>query len=279
MRIEMRGCFFLACKGSRNAAPLQYRLAATQFDPFGIMRRFVHSKYVRNTLYQVPRIDPPRRAIPTPPMRPPLSPAMISAILAALAAIATAAIIAWYQLTQVAVAPSQDGLAGFQPLVEVGGPFELVDHSGKAVTDADYRGEFLLVVFGYTFCPDICPTELQNVATALDELGDKAVSVRPLFITIDPERDTVEYISQYVAHFHPRLVGLTGTSEQIKRAADVYRVFYAKVDDPQATEYLMDHSSFVYLMGRDGKFLTMFSHGTDPSRMAQTIGAYLDQAS
>jgi protein SCO1/2 len=204
---------------------------------------------------------------------------MISAIVAALIAIATAAIIAWYQLTQVAVMPGQDGRAGFQPLVEVGGPFELVDHTGKAVTDANYRGEFLLVFFGYTYCPDICPTELQNVALALDELGDKAGSVRPLFITIDPERDTVEYISQYVAHFHPRLVGLTGTTEQIERAARLYRVFYAKVEDPQATEYLMDHSSFVYLMGRGGEFLTMFPHGIDPSRMAETIGAYVDQAS
>ena len=210
-------------------------------------------------------------------MRLPLSPAMISAIVAALAAIATAATIAWYQLTQVAVSSGQDDLAGFEALVEVGGHFELVDHLGKSVTDADYRGKFLLVFFGYTYCPDICPTELQNVAIALDELGDKADSVRPLFITIDPERDTFEYISQYVAHFHPRLVGLTGTPEQIKRAADVYRVFYAKVDDPQATEYLMDHSSFVYLMGRDGKFLRLFKHGTDPSHMAETISAYVEQ--
>ncbi len=204
---------------------------------------------------------------------------MISAIVAALAAIATAAIIAWYQLTQVAVLPGPDGRAGFQPLVEVGGPFELIDHTGKVATDADYRGEFLLVFFGYTYCPDICPTELQNIALALDELGDRAVSVRPLFITIDPERDTVDYISQYVAHFHPRLVGLTGTAEQIEQVARLYRVFYAKVEDPQATEYLMDHSSFVYLMGRNGQFLTMFPHATDPSRMAETIGAYVDQAS
>ena len=210
-------------------------------------------------------------------MRFPLSPALIGALLAALAAIAAAAIITWFQFTQVAVAPGKNGPVGFQPLVEVGGAFELVDHSGKPVTDADYRGEYLLVFFGYTYCPDICPTELQNMTIAMDELGEKAQFVRPLFITIDPERDTVDYISQYVSHFHPRLVGLTGTQDQIERAARIYRVFYAKVDDPQATEYLMDHSSFVYLMGRDGKLLTTFPHATDPSRMAETIGAYVEQ--
>ena len=166
---------------------------------------------------------------------------MISAILAALAAVATAAIIFWYQLTQVAVAPSQDALVGFQPLVEVGGPFDLIDHTGKPVTDADYRGEFLLIFFGYTYCPDICPTELQNIAIVLDELGEKAVSVRPLFITIDPERDTVEYISQYVGPFHPRMVGLTGTTEQIEKVAGLYRVFCAKFDDPMTCPHERYH--------------------------------------
>ena len=102
----------------------------------------------------------------------------------------------------------------------------------------------------------------------MDELVEKAELVRPLFITLDLERDIVDYLSQYVAHFHPRLVGLTGTQEQIKQAAQLYRVFYAKVGCPHATEHLMDHSSFVYLMGCNGEFLSTFPHCTDPSRMA-----------
>ena len=212
-------------------------------------------------------------------MRQPLSLAMICAIFATLAAIASVAVIGWYQLTQVSVISGQKNLAGFEPLVEVGGAFNLVDQSGKSVTEKDYRGKFLLVVFGYTYCPDICPIELQNVAITLDKLGKKSNAVHPLFITIDPERDTAEFLSEYVAHFHPQLIGLTGTPEQIEQAANLYRVFYNKVDDPQATEYLMDHSSFVYLMGRDGEFLRMFKSGTNPSLMAEAISAYLDQDS
>ena len=206
------------------------------------------------------------------------SAATICAILAALVAALAITVITWYQLTQLAVVPNKNSSTNFQPLVEVGGPFVLVDHSGSEVTDLDYRGEFLVIYFGYTDCPDICPTALQNISIALDELGGKAKFVRPLFITVDPKRDTVETLAQYVIHFHPKLIGLTGTKAQIEQVSRLYRVFYAKVNDPQATEYLMDHSSFIYLMGRDGEFLTMFPPQTNPSSLAETISAYINQA-
>ena len=159
----------------------------------------------------------------------------------------------------------------------VGGPFELVSHEGRAVTDADYRGRLMLVFFGFTYCPDVCPTALTAVSRALDLLGADAVHVAPLFVTVDPERDTLEQLKEYIRHFHPRLVGLTGTAEQIAKAAKAYRVYYAKAR-PQgapADEYTMDHTAILYLMGRDGKFLAHFSHGTEPEAIAARVRANL----
>lgn len=164
--------------------------------------------------------------------------------------------------------------------LKVGGPFTLVDHTGKTVTDADFRGRYLLIYFGYTYCPDVCPTTLQTMTEALDLLGEKAEKVQPLFITVDPERDTVKVLADYVKAFHPRLVGLTGTADQIARAAKAYGVYYAKAEpsDPDAP-YLMDHSSFVYLMGPDGRYLTVFPHGTTPEDMAATLKDVIDNRS
>src|SRR5690606_11015171 len=101
----------------------------------------------------------------------------------------------------------------------VGGPFALTDHTGERVTDQDFRGRYMLVYFGYTWCPDVCPTELQVISSALDELGDKAAQIRPIFITVDPERDTVAQMADYVANFHPSFVGLTGSSEEVAAVA------------------------------------------------------------
>jgi protein SCO1/2 len=159
----------------------------------------------------------------------------------------------------------------------VGGPFELVTHEGRAATDADYRGRLMIVYFGFTYCPDVCPTGLTAIARALDLLGAGAVNVVPLFVTVDPERDTPEQLKEYVRHFHPRLIGLTGTAEQIAKAAKAYRVYYAKAR-PQgapADEYTMDHTAIIYLMGRDGKFISHFSHGTEPEAIAARIRANL----
>lgn len=153
----------------------------------------------------------------------------------------------------------------------IGGPFELVDQSGRTVTEKSWPGKYLLVYFGYTFCPDVCPTELQAMAAALDLLGDEAAAVQPLFITIDPVRDTVPVMADYVPSFYPRLEGLTGTDEQIRAAAKSYRVYYAKGADEGDGAYLMDHSSFVYLIGPDGKYLTHFSPNTAPEDIAKRI--------
>ncbi len=138
----------------------------------------------------------------------------------------------------------------------VGGPFTLVSGDGHIVTDRDFRGKYLLVYFGYTYCPDVCPTTLNAVAGALDRLGKKADRLQPLFITVDPRRDTPAVIKQYTAAFSPRLEGLTGTASQIAAVAKEYRVYYAEHrTGPGPDDYSMDHSSILYLMGPDGRFI------------------------
>jgi protein SCO1/2 len=154
----------------------------------------------------------------------------------------------------------------------IGGPFSLADHEGKRVTEQDFRGKHMLVVFGYTTCPDVCPAEMQAMANALDELGAKADRVTPVFITVDPERDTVERVADYVKNFHARFVGLTGSPEEIKQAAKAYRVYYAKASDKgSAAGYLMDHSAFIYLMNPQGEYVTHFSYGAPPEKIASGI--------
>jgi protein SCO1/2 len=159
----------------------------------------------------------------------------------------------------------------------VGGPFTLTDQTGKTVTDQDFRGKYMLIFFGFTFCPDVCPTELQIMAGAIDRLGDKGADVVPVFVTVDPDRDTPEALARYVQQFHPRLVGLTGTHEQIAAIAKAYRVYYQKVKEEGAPDdsYTMDHSSVAYLMGPDGKFLAFFPPGVTPDQMAEKIASFL----
>ncbi len=161
--------------------------------------------------------------------------------------------------------------------ISFGGPFTLVDHTGAPRTDRDFHGRFMLVFFGYTNCPDICPTGLTTMAAALDALGARAAQVQPLFITVDPERDT-EVLADYVAHFHPRLVGLSGSQAQVGAAVRAYRVHRGKVvtsADAGADDYLVTHSSLTFLMDPDGAFLTLFPHGTTAPAMATAIGNYL----
>lgn len=156
--------------------------------------------------------------------------------------------------------------------VKIGGPFTLVEHTGQTVSDTDFHGKYLIVYFGYTYCPDVCPTALQVIANALDALGPDATAVQPLFITVDPQRDTVAVLADYVAAFHPRLIGLTGTAEQVAEVEKAYRVYAAKAPTAQEDEpYLMDHSTFTYLMGPDGRYLTTFFQNTSAQKMAQTI--------
>lgn len=158
----------------------------------------------------------------------------------------------------------------------IGGPFSLVDQDGRARRDTDFRGRLMLIYFGYTFCPDVCPTALQIMTVALGELGDKAKQVQPILITIDPERDTKAILKSYAANFYPGLVALTGTEDAIAAAARAYRVYFARPKDQAAgADYLMDHTSIIYLMGRDGTYLTHFTHNTDAQAMAAAIRKHL----
>jgi protein SCO1 len=154
----------------------------------------------------------------------------------------------------------------------VGGPFELTDHTGRIRTERDFRGQLMLVYFGFTYCPDICPADLQAIGLALDRLGDDAARVQPLFVTVDPERDTAEHLAEYVKLFHPRLIGLTGSLDAIRKAADAYKVYFAKVPiGKEANDYTVDHTAFIYLMDRDGNYLGFFPPGTSADRMAEII--------
>jgi protein SCO1/2 len=157
----------------------------------------------------------------------------------------------------------------------VGGPFALVDHNGKARTQADFEGKFLLIYFGFTYCPDVCPTDLQAVGLALDRLGPTGDAVQPLFITLDPDRDTAQHLADYVSLFHPRLIGLTGDATSIRQAARAYKVYYAKVPKADGSDYTVDHSGYIYMMDRAGQYLGFFPPGTPPDRMAAVIRPYL----
>ena len=159
----------------------------------------------------------------------------------------------------------------------IGGPFALNDHTLAPRTDKDFRGKLMLVYFGFTSCPDICPTDLQNIGQAMDKLGEAGGRVQPLFITVDPQRDTAEHLNPYVQLFHPRLVGLTGDAAAIHEAAKAYRVYYAKVP-LQGGDYTVDHSAFIYLMGTEGQYLGFLPPGTDADRIAETIRGQLAAA-
>ena len=153
----------------------------------------------------------------------------------------------------------------------VGGPFALIDHTGAARSERDFRGKLLLIYFGFTYCPDVCPTDLQNIGLALDQLGAVSDKVQPLFVTVDPERDTPPHLAQYVQMFHPRLIGLTGDASAIRAAADAYKVYYAKVSNERGDDYTVDHTAFTYLIGADGKYLGFLPPGTAPERIADIL--------
>jgi cytochrome oxidase Cu insertion factor (SCO1/SenC/PrrC family) len=146
--------------------------------------------------------------------------------------------------------------------VSIGGPFELLDQHGVGRTDKDFRGAYMLMYFGFTYCPDTCPTSLLKITNALEELAavapNKAERVVPVFISVDPERDTPAALRTYAENFHPRLVALTGAPRELERLGRAYGVFFAKVPTEEPGEYLMDHTGFVYLMGPDGKYVEHF---------------------
>ena len=151
--------------------------------------------------------------------------------------------------------------------------FELVNAAGRTVTDEDFRGKWMLVFFGYTYCPDICPTAMNEISQLMQELGPRARNLQPVFISIDPARDTPGILAEYTAAFDPRIIGLTGSPEQIAAAAKSYNAFYKKVGETE--DYTMDHTSALYLIGPHGRFATRFNHKTDPDQMLTVVKRFL----
>jgi len=189
---------------------------------------------------------------------------LIAGILAGLVILGTGAFLA------LALREGPRGVAGTALASAIGGPFQLVDQNGKTVTDADLKGKWSLVYFGYTHCPDACPTALNDISIALSELGPKRDAVRPVFITVDPERDTPEALKSYVTSFDAPILALTGSGEQVAKAAKGYRVYYAK--HPEAGgDYSMDHSSVIYVMDPEGRFTASFTHESAPEQISERL--------
>ena len=158
------------------------------------------------------------------------------------------------------------------PAVPVGGPFSLVDGAGRRWTDADFRGRYLLVYFGYTFCPDVCPTALGELSAALGRLPPGMVNeLRVIFISVDPERDTGTRLAEYGPAFHESIMGLTGTREEIDRAAAAFGARYRITGEAGGGAYSIDHTSIIYVMDRDGRFVTQFTHKATPEQMTAKL--------
>lgn len=191
--------------------------------------------------------------------------------LALITAVLTCAAPAW------AEAPQQNGAE--QPETGIIPRYLLMDTKGHAVTQQDFPGKFQLIAFGYTFCPDICPTTLAEMSLIMKKLGKQSDRLQPIFVTVDPERDTPEKLSQYTAFFHPRIIGLTGSPELVRRAADNFKVLYRKHLEPGAApdRYSVDHSAGMYLLGPDGSYLGKFAYRTPPTEAAERIKVLMEK--
>lgn len=154
---------------------------------------------------------------------------------------------------------------------QVGTPFTLTNQHGRKTSLADFRGKLVLLYFGYTTCPDVCPTDLAALARAVESLGKDGAQVQPVFITLDPARDTRELLREYAKAFHPRLVALSGSEAEIQRIAAAYKVYYEKSTLPNSKIYLIEHTAFTFLLDRHGKYLLFFPPGTPPERMTAML--------
>ena len=156
----------------------------------------------------------------------------------------------------------------------VGGPFTLTDQHGRRRRDSEFRGKLMIVYFGYTFCPDVCPADLMAITQALDALGPAASGIQPIFITVDPERDT-KLLAEYVSAFHKSLIGLTGSPDEIRKVANAYKAFFVKVPGTRDGDYAIDHAGVIYLMGRGGEYLGFMPPQTGPEKLAEILRKYL----
>ena len=176
-------------------------------------------------------------------------------------------------LTMLFALVAYSGQASAESGSSTGGRYMLINQFGEPVTDSDYPSKFKLVFFGYTFCPDICPTTIQVISDALDMLGPKAAKIQPIFISVDPKRDSPRVIRQYLSNFNAGFIGLTGSQPLIERAAQVYKVKYEKVASTSGDkdDYSMDHSASVFLMAPNGTFIVKFAYGMSPDDMAKRL--------
>lgn len=156
-------------------------------------------------------------------------------------------------------------------------PFRLTSTNNETITEKSWGDKYKLIYFGFTFCPAICPTELQKLAFALNALADKAPILQPIFVTVDPERDTVAKMKEYVEMFHPSLIGLTGTPQEVQVALKSFKIYAAKVQDEGMSDYTMDHSSFIYFIAPDGRLLQIYKSDDTAEMMADSIRQWLDQ--
>lgn len=180
---------------------------------------------------------------------------IVGLTLATAAALATASALLLLRPGEMPVTVSKTLTTG---TAAIGGPFSLLATNGRAVTDQTFRGKWRLMFFGYTFCPDACPTALNNISVALEKLGSDADKLQPLFVTVDPQRDTREVMADYLKSFDPRILGLTGTQDQIDRVVKEFRIYVASQrSESSGSDYLVSHSSYIYLMDPQGKFVNV----------------------
>jgi protein SCO1/2 len=159
----------------------------------------------------------------------------------------------------------------------VGGPFTLEDQYGKKRSLAEFRGAVVLLYFGYVYCPDICPTDLIAIAELVRTLGADGDAVQPVFVTLDPQRDTAEVLRSYAAAFHPRLIALRGSEEDVRRVATDYKVFFEKVRPSGSSTYVIDHMAFIFVLDREGKYVAFFPPGTSAQRMKPVVLEMLER--
>ncbi len=169
----------------------------------------------------------------------------------------------WFTTQQVKVQQAR--------VANLGGSFQLVDQDGRPFTRENLKGKFTLLYFGYTYCPDVCPTGLSIIAEALEQLGEPRRNVRVVMVTVDPERDTPEVLKDYMSNFGPEFIGLTGTPEQIRQMAKNWRAFYRKVPGTDAESYTMDHSANTFLLDTNGNYIHHFAYGSPPDQMAKVL--------
>lgn len=180
----------------------------------------------------------------------------------------------YHQLVDQATVMVQDRPSQGAP--QIGGDFKLIDQHGIKRSTTEFRGKYELIYFGYSFCPDICPLGLQNMSGALKILGRDLDDVVPIFVTIDPERDTVENLKIYATNFHPKFIMLTGTPQEVAPVLKSYKVYAAKAKpDGTMADYLMDHSTLIYLMDRKGRFMKSFPHTMPPEELAKAVTVIL----